>query len=253
MAWSTREIAHLAGTSLRAVRHYHEVGLLDEPERLANGYKQYGVAHLVRILRITHLSELGFTLPQISGMGDGRNHPEQALRTLNDEVTAAIERLERVRAELDLIQRRAELSDLPAELAPAAAGAELSDTDRAFVVVLTRVLGPRGLQAYADMLQNLPAYPEASEFDDLPVDAGERTREDVAAHLTAYARLVRAEHPGLEDLYVDAPRSPTFTKETLGRAMQDLYNTAQLDVLRRSDVLLRASPDSWYLLGRNSF
>ena len=52
MAWSTREIAELAGTSLRAVRHHHEVGLLDEPERRANGYKQYGVAHLVRLVRI---------------------------------------------------------------------------------------------------------------------------------------------------------------------------------------------------------
>ena len=40
MAWSTREIAELAGTSLRAVRHHHEVGLLAEPERRSNGYKQ---------------------------------------------------------------------------------------------------------------------------------------------------------------------------------------------------------------------
>jgi hypothetical protein len=31
MAWSTRELAELAGTTLRAVRHYHEVGLLAEP------------------------------------------------------------------------------------------------------------------------------------------------------------------------------------------------------------------------------
>ncbi|MGY0020961.1 MerR family DNA-binding transcriptional regulator [Streptomyces sp. YJ-C3] len=40
MAWSTREIAELADVSLRAVRHYHEVGLLSEPERRSNGYKQ---------------------------------------------------------------------------------------------------------------------------------------------------------------------------------------------------------------------
>jgi hypothetical protein len=52
VAWSTREIAELAGTTVRAVRHYHEVGLLDEPKRRANGYKQYGVAHLIRLLRI---------------------------------------------------------------------------------------------------------------------------------------------------------------------------------------------------------
>ena len=51
MAWSTHELADLAGTSLRTVRHYHEVGLLDEPERHSNGYKQYGVAHLVRGIR----------------------------------------------------------------------------------------------------------------------------------------------------------------------------------------------------------
>ncbi|WP_286160418.1 MerR family transcriptional regulator [Streptomyces yunnanensis] len=64
MAWSTREIAELAGTSLRAVRHYHEVGLLDEPVRRANGYKQYGVAHLVRLLRIKPLSTWGSRCPR---------------------------------------------------------------------------------------------------------------------------------------------------------------------------------------------
>ncbi|MFD2466244.1 MerR family transcriptional regulator [Amycolatopsis silviterrae] len=44
------------------MRHYHEVGLLAEPERLANGYKQYGVVHLVRLLRIKRLVGLGFSL-----------------------------------------------------------------------------------------------------------------------------------------------------------------------------------------------
>jgi DNA-binding transcriptional MerR regulator len=75
VAWSTREIAELAGTTLRAVRHYHAIGLLDEPERRANGYKQYGVAHLVRILRIKRLIDLGFSLAQISAMGDADEHP----------------------------------------------------------------------------------------------------------------------------------------------------------------------------------
>ena len=31
MPWSTRELAELAGTTVKAVRHYHEIGLLDEP------------------------------------------------------------------------------------------------------------------------------------------------------------------------------------------------------------------------------
>ena len=42
MAWSTRELAGLAGTTVNTIRHYHRLGLLDEPERRYNGYKQYG-------------------------------------------------------------------------------------------------------------------------------------------------------------------------------------------------------------------
>lgn len=113
MPWSTREIADLAGTSLRAVRHYHEVGLLDEPERHGNGYKQYGVAHLVRVVRIKRLTDLGFSLTQIDAMGDADDHPEQELRTLDAELAAKIERLQQVRAELGRVLDEAVLSDLP--------------------------------------------------------------------------------------------------------------------------------------------
>lgn len=105
MAWSTRQLAELAGTSLRAVRHYHEVGLLDEPERGSNGYKHYGVAHLVRLLRIKRLTELGFSLAQIAEMGEGGGHPGEALRALDAELAATIERLYRVRVELAVILR----------------------------------------------------------------------------------------------------------------------------------------------------
>lgn len=63
MGWSTREVAQLAGTTLRTVRHYHEIGLLDEPERLPNGYKAYRTEHLVRLLQIRRLTGLGFSSP----------------------------------------------------------------------------------------------------------------------------------------------------------------------------------------------
>ena len=103
MAWSTREIAELAGTTLRTVRHYHDVGLLPEPERRPNGYKQYRVAHLVRILRITRLTGLGFSLSRIAAMG-GADDPEDALRALDAELAATIARLQRVRVELAAYQ-----------------------------------------------------------------------------------------------------------------------------------------------------
>ena len=52
MEWSTRELAALAGTTVNTVRHYHAVGLLEVPERRHNGYKQYRVHHLVRLIRL---------------------------------------------------------------------------------------------------------------------------------------------------------------------------------------------------------
>ncbi|WP_224391194.1 MerR family transcriptional regulator [Pseudonocardia sp. ICBG1293] len=54
--WSPSRLAELAGTSRRAVRHYHELGLLPEPERRSNGYQYYGVDHLVRLIRIRRLT-----------------------------------------------------------------------------------------------------------------------------------------------------------------------------------------------------
>ena len=233
LAWSTREIAELAGTSLRAVRHYHEVGLLDEPERLTNGYKQYGVAHLVRLLRIKRLVDLGFSLSQIAAMGDEDDHPEEALRSLDDDLAATIERLQRIRVELGVILRHSASTDLPPEIAPAAAQPRLSSTDRSFVVAMTRILGPRGLKAYADMLSEPPpAETSDREFDRLPADADEPTRIALAERLAPYAREVNERHPDLNEL-TDAPRGKDFATESIAKTLRDLYNPAQLDVMRR--------------------
>ncbi|WP_424188085.1 MerR family transcriptional regulator [Actinokineospora sp. G85] len=161
MAWSTREVAELAGTSLRAVRHYHDIGLLETPERRANGYKQYGVAHLVRVLRIKRLTELGFSLAQIADMDRDDDHPQEALRALDAELGSTIERLGRVRAELSAVLRDHPPTDLPAESTPAEAG--LSGTDRSCVVVLAKLLGPRGRRACADLLRDLPDLPDQDQ------------------------------------------------------------------------------------------
>jgi DNA-binding transcriptional MerR regulator len=241
VAWSTREIAELAGTSLRAVRHYHQVGLLAEPERRSNGYKQYGVAHLVRLVRIKRLTDLGFSLPQIAAMGDTDDHPEEALRDLDAELASTIERLQRARDELGLILERSAPTDLPPEFVPRDTVAKLTEADRSLVVVLTRVLGPKGMEVYADILQNAPDEPSVSSFDHLPVDADESTRQDMAERIVPYIRALYAAHPGLRDVRTDAPGGARFADETITEAMSELYNSAQLDVLRRAGRILRGS------------
>lgn len=239
MAWSTREIAELAGTSLRAVRHYHEVGLLAEPERRANGYKSYGVAHLIRLLRIKRLVDLGFSLSQIAEMGDTDEHPEEALRALDAELAATIERLQRARLELGFILRKSTPIDLPPEFATAATVApSMTDADRSFITVMSRVLGPKGIAAYADLLKNPIIDPVGEEFDNLPADADEQTRVDLAERMVPFVQSLYRQHPGLITLPADAPRGETFATKTAGKAFHDLYNRAQLDVLRRLGIRL---------------
>ncbi|MDT8914680.1 MerR family transcriptional regulator [Amycolatopsis sp. PS_44_ISF1] len=241
MSWSTREIAELAGLSLRAVRHYHEVNLLDEPERRANGYKQYGVAHLVRLLRIKRLVDLGFSLDRIAETIDESEHPGQALRTLDAELAATIERLQRARLELAaMIDRRAP-ADLPPELTPDV-DASLSKADRSLVLVMTRLMDEGQLEAYGEMLRTLPAHPTSREFDELPADAPGELRRDLAGRMVPYLRRLYRDHPDLPDLYAHAPKGAKFTRQTTETVMRELYNPAQLEVMYRAQEMLSDSP-----------
>ncbi|MFJ8967133.1 MerR family transcriptional regulator [Lentzea sp. NPDC102401] len=238
MAWSTREIAELAGTSLRAVRHYHEFGLLPEPERRSNGYKQYGVTHLVRLLRIKRLADLGFSLSRIAEMGEGDHHPAEALRALDAELSATIERLARARVELGLILRHGAPADLPVGVASAA---EMSETDRSLVLIMSQLLGSRRRDAYAEMLRSVPHDPTDDEFDSLVPGTGEEARQSLAERMVPYIRRVLGEHPELAGS--DAPAETRSAARIAAAALQELYNPAQADVLRRVWRLL--ATDVW--------
>lgn len=111
MTWSTRQLAELAGITVKTVRHYHQVGLLEEPDRANNGYKHYDVVHLVRLLRIRRLVDLGVPLSQVALMKDG-DDPGNALWLIDAELSETIDRLQRIKAELT---SDAEFNALPAE------------------------------------------------------------------------------------------------------------------------------------------
>ncbi|UJB45642.1 MerR family transcriptional regulator [Streptomyces sp. A1-5] len=59
------EIAALVGVTPRAVRHYHHLGLLPEPPRRANSYREYGFRDAVLLARIRRLTELGLGLDEV--------------------------------------------------------------------------------------------------------------------------------------------------------------------------------------------
>lgn len=59
------EVATLLGITPKAIRHYHQLGLLDEPPRAENGYRLYGAAALERLNQIIRLQGFGLSLRKI--------------------------------------------------------------------------------------------------------------------------------------------------------------------------------------------
>ncbi|KPI20554.1 transcriptional regulator, MerR family [Actinobacteria bacterium OV450] len=59
------ELAAAVGITTRAVRHYHCIGLLPEPPRQPNGYRDYTLRDAVELARIRRLTELGLSLDEV--------------------------------------------------------------------------------------------------------------------------------------------------------------------------------------------
>ena len=79
MEWSIQEIARLAGTTSRTLRHYDDIGLLAPTRIAANGYRHYDERALVRLQRILLLRDLGLGLPQIGDVLDRETSETSAL------------------------------------------------------------------------------------------------------------------------------------------------------------------------------
>jgi len=80
MDWSIQEIARLAGTTSRTLRHYGDVGLLPPTRVGSNGYRYYDAESLVRLQRILLLRQLGLGLPAIAEVLAGERDDTAALR-----------------------------------------------------------------------------------------------------------------------------------------------------------------------------
>ena len=120
------EIAKLAGVSVRTLRHYHAIGLLPEPPRGENGYRDYSAGDLARLLRIKRLASLGFPLARIGDVLDeidaGLQNADDlrggtALDELDRELACQIDRLQEQRRTIVLLKQQELDPDLPAHLA----------------------------------------------------------------------------------------------------------------------------------------
>jgi DNA-binding transcriptional MerR regulator len=94
-------LAAYVGVTVRAVRHYHQIGLLPEADRDAAGYRRYGAKAVVSLIRIRILADAGVPLSQISQMlhADAPTFAE-AVQRIDDRLHDEIKRLETSRTQI---------------------------------------------------------------------------------------------------------------------------------------------------------
>jgi DNA-binding transcriptional MerR regulator len=91
-------LASYAGVTVRTVRHYHQIGLLAEPGRDRSGYRSYGSADVVRLIRIRVLADAGVPLARVQELLDaGPEEFARAIAQIDTALSADIRRLQRNR------------------------------------------------------------------------------------------------------------------------------------------------------------
>ncbi|MFD5426554.1 MerR family transcriptional regulator [Streptomyces sp. NPDC127084] len=111
------EIAALIGVTPRAVRHYHHQGLLPEPVRQANGYRDYSVRDAVLLARIRRLTELGLGLDEVRDViaDDAGRELVEVLEELDEDLARQQEQLGERRRRLGLLLAQARAGRLTAD------------------------------------------------------------------------------------------------------------------------------------------
>ncbi|MFD7551846.1 MerR family transcriptional regulator [Streptomyces sp. NPDC059816] len=215
------EIASVVGVTTRAIRHYHHLGLLPEPERRANGYRDYALRHAVALARIRRLTELGLGLPEVRDViADDAGRELAEVLTELDEDLAGQEvalREQRRRVGALLTEARAgrvsadgpvspQLTGLLGELAasrPDAPASPMAVKDRELLILLDSATSGDDRAPLVSVLGEMTQTPGAADrahevyalLDDLAeADAADPRVDEAARALAALLPPSLAEH-----------------------------------------------------------
>ncbi|MEU4557143.1 MerR family transcriptional regulator [Actinoplanes sp. NPDC023936] len=189
------DAAAFAGTTPRAVRHYHQIGLLPEPERGVDGRRRYGYDDMIRLLWIRKMAEAGISLDDVRAafeetrdIGDVLGRLEETLAAQEADIKrqrAAIQRLQAVGSPLGLLSEL--VTDRLGHLPPGT----LRPADLDALLVTERVFGPLGAAIQASVFIVLATHPDLRAEQDR-LDAAEAALDD----------SVKPEDPRVEELAV---------------------------------------------------
>ena len=95
------QLAAHVGVTVRAIRHYHQRGLLAEPIRDRSGYRRYDVQAVVDLIRIKTLADAGVPLNRVRQLLDGDPAEfARAIAKVDQSLQERIRDLERLRRQL---------------------------------------------------------------------------------------------------------------------------------------------------------
>lgn len=196
----SKEVAELTGVTVRALRHYHQIGLLPEPPRSENGYRSYRAVDVATVMRIRLLETAGFSLAQIAETFKQERHAgsAQQLPELLDEIDAELSRrigqLEAQRATIHMLREHGGDVDalVPsgehvARMREAGAGDRLAAVERDSLLLARLSKNPQDFDAVACLFDMLAADGLTERYVDLgeellnlPANADDTTRNRLA-------------------------------------------------------------------------
>ena len=213
------EFASLAAVTVRTLRHYHQVGVLPEPERGSNGYRDYTVHDLIRLLRIKRLAAIGVPLERMPDLLDSREQNTTALLdSLESDLDTEIARLEEQRALIRLIRLHETEPDLPPEFArffslftDAGISPSLARMDREQAILLAHLAGESGMRQLVEIYERMsdPALRAqlselARAFESLqPGSTDARIEEVVEMYVGSLTAFMSTQEPEPGEVVID--------------------------------------------------
>ncbi|MGW6855623.1 MerR family transcriptional regulator [Streptomyces xanthophaeus] len=191
------DAAAFAGTTPRAIRHYHQIGLLPEPGRGGDGRRRYGYDDMIRLLWIRKMSEAGISLDDMRAAFDEARDVEDVLGRLEETLAAqeadikrqraAVQRLRVVGSPLGLLSPL--VTDRLSHLPPGA----LRPSDLDALLVTERIFGPLGAAIQASVFITLATHPDLrAEADRL--DAADAALDDTVDPHDPRVEQLAAQH-----------------------------------------------------------
>ncbi|WP_045741761.1 MerR family DNA-binding transcriptional regulator [Actinoplanes rectilineatus] len=172
------DAAAFAGITPRAIRHYHQIGLLPEPERGGDGRRRYGYGDMIRLLWIRRMADAGISLDDMrAAFGEAGDQAldqapdiESVLSRLEETLAAqeaavkrrraAVQRLQAVGSPLGLLSEP--VTDRLRHLPPGA----LRPSDLDALLVTERIFGPLGAVIQAGTFVVLATHPDLRAEED---------------------------------------------------------------------------------------